>query len=302
MLSVYEDSMNNLQKEEETQEVEIEVQQEDLFKEEPRVESTEVSVESPQTEQRQHVSDSKQRIDRLTKKMREAERREQDAIAFAQAKMAENDDLKVKLTGLDKDYVSEYGQRVDSDIASVKESLRKAMSIGDTDAVVDAQEKIASLMVAKERATQAKVKIDREENSQPQETEPQPQSQPQTATPQQKPDPKAEAWAQKNEWFGTDEAMTYAAFGIHKKLVETEGFDPRTDEYYNELDKQLVETFPTKLGTNSQRQSRPVQTVASASRTANSGRKTTVRLTTSQVAMAKKLGVPLEEYAKYVKE
>ena len=125
----------------------------------------------------------------------------------------------------------------------------------------------------------------------------------QQAAPQPKrPDPKAEEWAEKNSWFGTDEAMTYAAFGIHKKLVESEGFDPRTDEYYNELDKQLAETFPQKLGTNSQKQSRPVQTVASPSRTATTGRPSKVRLTQSQVAMAKKLNVPLEEYAKYVKE
>ena len=288
--------------EKEITEVEVvqeeEQKQEELFKEEPRTEAVEVEVDNEESEQRKHVSESKQRIDRLTKKMREAERREQDAIAFAQAKMQENDQLKSQLQGLDKDYVSEYGQRVDSDINTVKEALRKAMSIGDTDAVVDAQEKIASLMVAKERANQAKNRI---EQDQPVETSD--QQAPQQATPQPKtPDPKAEEWAEKNSWFGTDEALTYAAFGIHKKLVESEGFDPRTDEYYNELDKQLAETFPQKLGTNSQKQSRPVQTVASPSRTATTGRPSKVRLTQSQVAMAKKLNVPLEEYAKYVKE
>ena len=288
--------------EKEITEVEVvqeeEQKQEELFKEEPRTEAVEVEVDNEESEQRKHVSESKQRIDRLTKKMREAERREQDAIAFAQAKMQENDQLKSQLQGLDKDYVSEYGQRVDSDINTVKEALRKAMSIGDTDAVVDAQEKIASLMVAKERANQAKNRI---EQDQPVETSD--QQAPQQATPQPKrPDPKAEEWAEKNSWFGTDEAMTYAAFGIHKKLVESEGFDPRTDEYYNELDKQLAETFPQKLGTNRQKQSRPVQTVASPSRTATTGRPSKVRLTQSQVAMAKKLNVPLEEYAKYVKE
>ena len=300
MLSIYEAHMNTEEKE--ITEVEVvqeeEQKQEELFKEEPRTEAVEVEVDNEESEQRKHVSESKQRIDRLTKKMREAERREQDAIAFAQAKMQENDQLKSQLQGLDKDYVSEYGQRVDSDINTVKEALRKAMSIGDTDAVVDAQEKIASLMVAKERANQAKNRI---EQDQPVETSD--QQAPQQATPQPKrPDPKAEEWAEKNSWFGTDEAMTYAAFGIHKKLVESEGFDPRTDEYYNELDKQLAETFPQKLGTNSQKQSRPVQTVASPSRTATTGRPSKVRLTQSQVAMAKKFNVPLEEYAKYVKE
>ena len=300
MLSIYEAHMNTEEKE--ITEVEVvqeeEQKQEELFKEEPRTEAVEVEVDNEESEQRKHVSESKQRIDRLTKKMREAERREQDAIAFAQAKMQENDQLKSQLQGLDKDYVSEYGQRVDSDINTVKEALRKAMSIGDTDAVVDAQEKIASLMVAKERANQAKNRI---EQDQPVETSD--QQAPQQATPQPKrPDPKAEEWAEKNSWFGTDEAMTYAAFGIHKKLVESEGFDPRTDEYYNELDKQLAETFPQKLVTNSQKQSRPVQTGASPSRTATTGRPSKVRLTQSQVAMAKKLNVPLEEYAKYVKE
>ena len=300
MLSIYEAHMNTEEKE--ITEVEVvqeeEQKQEELFKEEPRTEAVEVEVDNEESEQRKHVSESKQRIDRLTKKMREAERREQDAIAFAQAKMQENDQLKSQLQGLDKDYVSEYGQRVDSDINTVKEALRKAMSIGDTDAVVDAQEKIASLMVAKERANQAKNRI---EQDQPVETSD--QQAPQQATPQPKrPDPKAEEWAEKNSWFGTDEAMTYAAFGIHKKLVESEGFDPRTDEYYNELEKQLAETIPQKLGTNSQKQSRPVQTVASPSRTATTGRPSKVRLTQSQVAMAKKLNVPLEEYAKYVKE
>ena len=300
MLSIYEAQMNTEEKE--ITEVEVvqeeEQKQEELFKEEPRTEAVEVEVDNEESEQRKHVSESKQRIDRLTKKMREAERREQDAIAFAQAKMQENDQLKSQLQGLDKDYVSEYGQRVDSDINTVKEALRKAMSIGDTDAVVDAQEKIASLMVAKERANQAKYRI---EQDHPVETSD--QQAPQQATPQPKrPDPKAEEWAEKNTWFGTDEAMTYAAFGIHKKLVESEGFDPRTDEYYNELDKQLAETFPQKLGTNSQKQSRPVQTDASPSRTATTGRPSKVRLTQSQVAMAKKLNVPLEEYAKYVKE
>ena len=288
--------------EEKKESVEVEVveeQQEELFKEEPRVEPVEVEVQE-NSEQREHVNDSKKRIDRLTKKMREAERREQDAIAFAQAKMAENDELKNQLQGLDKEYVTEYGQRVESELVTAKENLRKAMSVGDTDAAVDAQEKIASLMVAKEKASQARVKVDKEETAEtPQQAQAQPTNQ---APPVQRPDPKAEEWAEKNEWFGADQAMTYAAFGIHKRLVESEGFDPRTDEYYTELDRQLAETFPQKLGTNSQKQSRPVQTVASASRTATTGRPSKVRLTQSQVAMAKKLNVPLEEYAKYVKE
>lgn len=291
--------MNNLAEEKEVEEV---------LQEEPRVEPVEVEIESVEesaenfedSEQRQVVSDSKKRIDRLTKKMREAERREQDAIAYAQAVKKEADELKGRMKTLDKDYVTEYSGRVESELQTAKNTLRQAMSIGDSDAAVDAQEKIAELMVAKERARNAQARFE----SESQEVEvPQPEQNVSTQRPVQRPDPKAEEWASKNEWFGSDEAMTYAAFGIHKKLVESEGFDPQSDEYYNELDKQLADTFPQKLGNIGKQTSKPVQTVASASRTANSsGRRNKVRLTQSQVAMAKKLGVPLEEYAKYVKE
>ena len=295
MLSIYEANMNTEEKKE-TVEVEVvEEQQEELFKEEPRVEPVEVEVQE-NSEQREHVNDSKKRIDRLTKKMREAERREQDAIAFAQAKMAENDELKNQLQGLDKEYVTEYGQRVESELVTAKENLRKAMSVGDTDAAVDAQEKIASLMVAKEKASQARVKVDKEETAEtPQQAQAQPTNQ---APPVQRPDPKAEEWAEKNEWFGSDKIMTSAAFQAHNDLVE-QGFDAESDEYYNEIDKVMRENFPHKFN-QQQEQKKPVQTVASAQRN-QSGRRS-VKLTKSQIVIAKKLGVPLEEYAKYVKE
>jgi len=200
------------------------------------------------------------------------------------------------MKSLDQGYVQEYSGRVESELAAAKNQLRQAMSIGDTDAAVEAQERLASLTLAKERARQAQSRFDQESEA------PAPQAAPQEAPQQRRPDPKAEDWAERNEWFGKDQTMTYAAFGIHKELVETEGFDPNSDEYYTELDKRIAEEFPHKLKKSSSQGSRPVQTVASASRTANNSGRRKVKLTSSQVAIAKKLGVPLEEYAKYVKE
>ena len=284
---------------------------------EPRQESVEIEVDEKGNaqqatsdveveqinEQEQTVSESKKRIDRLTKKMREAERREQAAIDYAKKIKAEADSLKGRLKTLDQGYVTEYSQRVDSELASAEASLRQAMNSGDTDATIEAQKKLSELSVAKERVRLAKAQQPEEEKG---EEVPQQAQQPapvQPQQPQQQPDPKAEDWAKNNEWFGQDEAMTYAAFGIHKKLIEEEGFDPRTDEYYTELDKRMETEFPHKLGTNGNGSRRPAQNVASVTRTAKgTGRKRRVKLSSSQVAMANKLGVPLEEYAKYVKE
>ena len=284
---------------------------------EPRQESVEIEVDEKGNaqqatsdveveqinEQEQTVSESKKRIDRLTKKMREAERREQAAIDYAKKIKAEADSLKGRLKTLDQGYVTEYSQRVDSELASAEASLRQAMNSGDTVATIEAQKKLSELSVAKERVRLAKAQQPEEEKGEEvaQQTQQPAPAQPQQ--PQQQPDPKAEDWAKNNEWFGQDEAMTYAAFGIHKKLIEEEGFDPRTDEYYTELDKRMEAEFPHKLGTNGNGSRRPAQNVASVTRTAKgTGRKRRVKLSSSQVAMANKLGVPLEEYAKYVKE
>jgi len=265
--------------------------------------SSDVEIEE-EGEHEQSVSDSKKRIDRLTKKMREAERREQEAINYAKKVKAESDGLKGRLKNLDQGYVAEYSQRVDSELSAAEASLRQAMQSGDTDATIEAQKKLSELSVAKERVRLAKAQQPTEtEVVQPPQTEnaySPPQQQP---SPPQRPDPKAQEWAEKNEWFGQDDAMTYAAFGVHKKLIEEEGFDPQTNEYYDELDKRMVEEFPHKLGTNGNGSRRPAQNVASVTRTAKgTGRKRRVKLSSSQVAMANKLGVPLEEYAKYVKE
>ena len=242
---------------------------------------------------------TQKRIDRLTKKMREAERQREEALKYAQGVQAEAQQLKQRMDALDNNYVQEYSSRVETQMATAEQELARAIELGDTNGVVEAQRKITKLAIENDRAQQAKVQQERyaqqaQAQAQQQVQQPMPQQQP------RRPDPKAERWAQRNEWFGSDEAMTYAAFGIHKKLVEDEGFDPTSDDYYTELDKRMSGEFPHKLNGGSKR---PAQTVASVSRNTSgrsSGKK--VRLTPSQVAIAKKLGVPLEEYAKYVKE
>ena len=245
------------------------------------------------------------RIDKLTKKLRESERREQAAIEFAQGLQQEQTKLQQKTRQLDTGYVNEFASRVEAQTAEAKKQLKDAMDTGDIDAQVEAQQKIARLAVDADRA---KKSLDQRERlkkemeargvdpNQPQ--MPTQQAQPQAPQPAAPPDPKAENWAEKNEWFGTDEPMTLTSFSIHRKLVE-EGFDTKSDEYYSEIDKRMRETFPHKF----EQVSTPTQTVASATRsTQPAKRQGTVRLTPSQVAIAKKLGVPLSEYAKYVKE
>ena len=245
-------------------------------------------------------SATQKRIDRLTKKMREAERQKEEALKYAQGVQAEADQLKQRMNTLDSNYVQEYSSRVETQMNTAEQDLARAIEIGDTKAVVEAQRQITKLAIENDRAQQAKAQQERyaqqaEAQKDQQVQQPMPQQQP------RRPDPKAEQWAQRNAWFGEDQAMTYAAFGIHKRLVENEGFDPQSDEYYSELDKRMLGEFPHKLGNGESK--RPAQTVASVSRN-NSGRSSgkKVRLTPSQVAIAKKLGVPLEEYAKYVKE
>ena len=269
----------------------------------PEEEQEEAKVEVSQEEDNfeQAESATKKRIDRLTKKIREAERQREEALKYAQSVQAEAQQLKQRMDTLDTSYVQEYSSRVESQMASAEGELARAMEVGDTNAVVEAQRKITRLAIENDRAEQAKAQQER--SAQAAETQPTAEvSQPRQQAQPRRPDPKAESWAQKNEWCGSDEAMTYAAFGVHKKLVEDEGFDPKSDDYYTELDRRMAEEFPHKLG-NSGGSKRPAQTVASVSRNSSgrsSGKK--VRLTPSQVAIAKKLGVPLEEYAKHVKE
>ncbi len=241
---------------------------------------------------------TQKRIDRLTKKMREAERREQEAIRYAQGVQNESQQIKQRMQTLDTNYVSEYSNRVSTQMQQAEAALARAIEIGDSQATVEAQRALTGLAIQADRAAQAKAQSARAQQ-QAQAAARQQVRQPMPAQQPKRPDPKAEQWALKNSWFGSDEAMTYAAFGIHKKLVEEEGFDPQSDDYYTELDNRIASKFNTGATASNRR---PAQTVVGASRNTSgrSGKK--VRLTPSQVAIAKKLGVPLEEYAKYVKE
>jgi len=264
---------------------------------EEKVASEEVadSQEDPEGELEEYSTGVKSRIDKLTKRFREEERQKQTAVEFAENVKKENDSLKGRLESLDKGYQEQFGGRVTSQLDSAKRLLKEAHENGDVDKIVEAQEALADLSVEKGRLLSAQKRV--QQPAPPQQVAPPPQQPPAKA------DPKAESWASKNNWFGQDEVMTYAAFGVHRRLIEDEGFDPQSDEYYNELDKRLVDEFPQKLGKKSLSNggSKKVASAeASASRN-RSGRKT-VRLTPSQVAIAKRLNVPLEEYAKYVRD
>ena len=243
---------------------------------------------------------TQKRIDRLTKKMREAERREAEALNFAKQVQGESQQLKSRMANLDTSYVNEYTNRVTTQMGQAEQEYARAMEMGDSQAAVEANRKLTALSIENDRASQAKAQQERANAQRSQQVAPQAQQQQQQAPEIRRPDRKAEDWAEKNEWFGQDDAMTYAAFGIHKTLVEEEGFDPKSDEYYNELDQRISNKFNTPSNNTSKR---TVQTVAGVSRP-NSGRSSgkKVRLTPSQVAIAKKLGVPLSEYAKYVKD
>ena len=241
------------------------------------------------------------RISQLTKRFREEERQKQTAIEFAESVRKENENLKQRITALDEGYMAQFDGRVSSELDSAKQALREAHETGDVDKLVQAQEDLANLTVQKSSANVARSKKEnRVEPPAPPPLPPQPaQPQPQ---PQATPDPKAEAWASENTWFGNDEVMTYGAFGIHRRLVEDEGFDPNSDAYYAELDSRLRDEFPNKLDPKSKTNGgRKVASAESSASRKKTGRKT-VRLTPSQVAIAKKLNVPLAEYAKYVRD
>lgn len=262
---------------------------------ETEVSTDPVSDDDSGSDHEEYASSVQKRIDKLTKKMREAERREQAAIEYAQNVQTEVTQLKSRVKSLDEGYLNEYGARISNEQAQAEAELRRAVDLGDSEAVVEAQRKLTNIAIAQDRyqgaMSQRQAQMQAEQSA--------PQDEPKFTVPQ-RPDPKAEEWAERNEWFGQDEAMTFAAFGIHKKLVEQERFDPNSDDYYHELDKRMQVAFPHKFNGTGKR---PAQAVAGVSRTSNTGRNNgKVRLSRSQVAIAKKLGVPLEEYAKYVKE
>ena len=269
------------------------------------VEQVEAAPEvAEESEQEQYSKGVQKRINKLTKRVKDTEREREEALRYAQTVKAEADKAKTQLQQLDQSYLSEYGGRISAEQTQAEAELKRAVETGDSQATVDAQRKLTHLAVAADRYEQARVQQEQQKAAYEAHEQAQAQQQqlgPPTPTqaPPQPADPKAERWASKNEWFGEDYTMTFAAFGIHKKLVEEDGFYPQSDDYYHELDKRIKNEFAHKFENDAGK--RTAQTVASVSRGSKTGRKK-VRLTPSQVTIAKKLGVPLEEYAKYVKE
>jgi len=275
-----------------------EVQEPRTTEQEPEVKAEEPK-EEPKEEKKEELEEYSQgvqkRIAKLTKKWREAERQKEAALDYAKGVRAEHSQLQTRFSKLEPNYVKALENRVTAGLDAAKAKLHTAREAGDINAEVEAQKSIAQLGIEEVRLNALK-----DRQSQDKEKIVKTPSLDQAVAPQ-KPDPKAEAWAEKNDWFGKDNAMTYTAFDYHKKLTEQEGFDPNTDEYYTEIDKRMRLDFPHKFAnTKSQESTKPTQTVASATRSVKPSRNT-VRLTSSQVAIARKLGVPLEEYAKQLK-
>ena len=235
----------------------------------------------------------KKRIAKLTKKMREAERQKEEAIQYARRVTEERNELGKTATSLDKNYTQEMEGRISSSIAAAQSKLAIAREQGDAKAEVEALTSISQLGYEQGKLAEIKSRHAMQEK----EAKARPVLPTQPNQPVPPPDPKAEDWASKNEWFGKDNAMTYTAFDLHRKITEEEGLDPQSDEYYVEIDKRIRLEFPHKFGKVEKQTSKPTQNVASATRSSKTGRKT-VRLTSSQIAIARKLGVPLEEYAK----
>ena len=235
------------------------------------------------------------RIAKLTRKMREAERQREEAVTYAQNVTHQKNQAESRLSKLDKSYVSEFESRVTTSLAAAKLALKNAIESQNVEAQIAAQEQLANISVENARLNSMK----RDNVETPKEKEV--RVNPQQRQPTQQSDPRAEEWASDNTWFGNDTAMTYTAFDIHKKLVEQEGYDPKSDEYYEEVDSRIRLEFPHKFDKvvdTTTKRAKPAQAVASANRSATSGRKKTVKLSPSQVAIAKRLGVPLEDYAK----
>jgi hypothetical protein len=292
----------------ETSETELPKQEVDLGYTEPKPEGIEgITVETVKEEPKKEIKEEslsdvsekvKRRIDKLTFKIRESERREKAALDYAKGLKNQLDDTKNRFSKTSKSYIEQFSARVVAEQEDAKKALRDAIADQDADKIAEANSRIATLAVEAEKVKMTQAEEDaKEEKAKAEAKIEQPiQQAPQTNVAQ--PSGKAKEWAEKNEWFGSDKIMTSAAFQAHNDLVE-QGFDAESDEYYNEIDKVMKDNFPHRFN-QPQEQKKPVQTVASAQRN-QTGRRS-VKLTKSQIAIAKKLGVPLEEYAKYVKE
>ena len=294
--------------EEETKESEgVEITVESQQSDDSSASEVVVSEEKPSKENEDELSDYSKRVQKrikaLTDKNKDEIQKSQEAIRYAQQVKEENEKLKQRIQGLDQGYLSEYGTRIESQLAAAKQLYKEAHDAGDADKLFNAQETLSKIAIEQERYRVAKDRNDRakEIKSEPVASTQQQQPQQQPAV---EPDPKASSWAEKNTWFGENEIMTQAAFTIHRQLVEEEGFDPKADEYYSEIDRRMREEFPQRFSSASRKNGGSVKVASadtSASRNSKSGRRT-VKLSPSQIAIAKKLGVPLEEYAKYVKD
>jgi len=293
------------------EEIVIETPQEEEAPKEEKVEASKeenVEVQSedkPEQPSQEDELDSyskgvQNRIKKLTEKYRQEERDKTEALRVSQELLDENKKLKERVQALDTGYLSEYGTRLESQTDAAKRLYKEAYEAGDSDKMLEAQQLISTIAVEQQRYNTAKARAEQQAKVPVQ--QPEKQQQP-AAAPQPTPDPRAQEWAEKNTWFGDDRVMTSAAFAIHQQLVEEEGFDPKSDEYYTEVDSRMRKEFPHKFqATKKSGGAQVAAAAASASRsTAKTGRRS-VKLSHSQVAIAKKLGVPLEEYAKYVKE
>jgi len=260
----------------------------------------EVKEPEQKKEMEEYSEGVKKRIAKLTRKMREAERQKEEAVTYAKRVMRERDELTHTATTLDRDYAKEMENRIQSSLAAAQAKLGASREADDKKAEVEALTAISQLGYEQGKLAEIKSRQKMEETANETRRKQGPAAQyPTQQTPP--PDPKAEDWAEKNEWFGKDNAMTYTAFDLHRKLTEEEGFDPKSDSYYEEIDKRIRLEFPQKFGNTVERTiSKPTQNVASATRSSKTGRKS-VKLTPSQVAIAKKLRVPLEEYARQLR-
>jgi len=294
----------------EDQEIVVETPEEEAVKE-AAPEKEEPVKEEP--EEKQEVSEQDEldsyskgvqtRIKKLTEKYRQEERDKSEAVRLSQQLIEENEKLKSRVKALDTGYLSEYGTRLQSQTEAAKRMMKEAYEAGDSDRVVEAQQLMSNIAAEQQRYNTAKAQAERQAKVQVQQQE-QPQQQQQPAQQQRpQPDPRAVAWKDRNEWFGADKIMTAAAFALHSQLTDEEGFDPNSDEYYSEVDKRLRQEFPHKFSETKKSGggSQVASAGNSASRSTKQGRRS-VKLSHSQVAIAKKLGVPLEEYAKYVKD
>jgi hypothetical protein len=293
-----------IEEDEKEQKEELKLEEDASASEEQGASEAEEKAEPDKEEELEQYSKSVQtRINKLTHKFREEETQRKAAMEFAEAVKKQNDDLKSRLDKLDESFVGEFGSRVESQIAAAKSSYQKAYDEGDAEAMFEAQKSLSKLALDEARLDESKQRREKAPAEAPQQRQQAPQQAQQAATPPP-PDPKAEVWATKNEWFGNDQTMTYAAFGLHRQLIEDEGFDPASDEYYNELDKRIRVEFPQKFKETKRGDKGPrVASAESSASKAPSGKgRRTVKLTASQIAIAKRLNVPLEEYAKYVKE